>query len=178
MPTARSASVALALVALAVLAGCSGGSTTPAASPTGTPTNASCAAPPDQSPTSVALCDRNGTELATVSVVVADEARERSTGLSETDSLEPGQGMLFVHPESGEKAYVMRNMSFALDILFVDANGTITTIHHAGLEPGESGAELTHYRGNGTYVLEVPRGYANETGVAVGDRLGLPNSVA
>ena len=57
-------------------------------------------------------------------------------------------------------------------------DGTVTTIHHAPTEPGESGDDLTRYRGRGTYVLEVPRGYANATGLAVGDRVVIPADVA
>jgi hypothetical protein len=125
----------------------------------------------------VTLADANGTTLANVSVRVANDRSERYTGLSTTDSLDPGEGMLFVHPRAGSYAYVMRDMAFPLDIVFVAANGTITIIHEAPTEPGESGSELTRYRGRGKYVLEVPRGYTNATGVEVGDRVKLPEDV-
>jgi len=39
--------------------------------------------------------------------------------------------MLFVHDETGKHAYVMRGMSFGLDIVFVAPNGTVTEIHEA-----------------------------------------------
>lgn len=124
----------------------------------------------------VTVVDENGTTLATVSVRVADTRAERYTGLSETDSLRNGSGMLFVHPSEGTHAYVMRNMSFPLDIVFVAANGTITTIHHAPVEPNATD-NLTRYRGTGKYVLEVPRRYTNATGIAVGDRVEIPANV-
>ncbi|MFC4358313.1 DUF192 domain-containing protein [Halobium salinum] len=117
--------------------------------------------------------------LATIEVRIADTYEKRYTGLSDTESLDSGEGMLFVHDEEGRHAYVMRKMDFPLDILFVDANGTITTIHHAPVPPeGTSGNELERYRGTGKYVLEVPMGYANETGIEVGDRLVIPNGTA
>jgi uncharacterized membrane protein (UPF0127 family) len=127
--------------------------------------------------TTVTLADANGTALATVSVRVANDRSERYTGLSTTGSLDPGEGMLFVHPEEGSYGYVMRDMAFPLDIVFVAANGTITTIHEAPTEPGESGSQLTKYRGRGKYVLEVPRGYTNATGVEVGDTVEIPDGV-
>ena len=112
--------------------------------------------------------------LASVTVRVADTRSKRYTGLSDTDSLGANEGMLFVHDEEGEYAYVMREMAFPLDIVFVDSEGTITAIHHAQLPPeGTSGGDLTRYRGRGQYVLEVPYNYTVERGIEVGDRLRI-----
>jgi hypothetical protein len=109
-----------------------------------------------------------------VTVRVADTRSKRYTGLSDTDSLGANEGMLFVHDEEGEYAYVMREMAFPLDIVFVDSEGTITAIHHAQLPPeGTSGGDLTRYRGRGQYVLEVPYNYTVERGIEVGDRLRI-----
>ncbi|NLV05271.1 DUF192 domain-containing protein [Haloarcula rubripromontorii] len=126
--------------------------------------------------TTVAVREDNaGEPLGTVEVRIAQTFNQRYVGLSETESLGPDEGMLFVHDEAGQHTYVMRNMSFPLDIIFIDANGTITTIHHAPLPPeGTSESDLTGYEGRGKYVLEVNRGWANRTGVEVGDRVELP----
>jgi uncharacterized membrane protein (UPF0127 family) len=133
--------------------------------------------PSDYENATVTLRDENGTRLTTVDVRIADTDRKRYVGLSETAGLDPGEGMLFVHESVDTRAYVMRNMSFPLDILFVAPNGTITTIHHAPTEPGESGDELTEYRGRGKYVLEVPRGYTNATGIDEGDTVEIPDGL-
>ena len=119
----------------------------------------------------VTLRDENGTDLATVEVHIADTRAKRVTGLSDTDSLSPGEGMLFVHSREGTRSYVMRDMAFPLDIAFVDSEGTITTIHHAARD-----ADGT-FEGRGQYVLEVPRGWTNRTGVAVGDTVLVPDDV-
>lgn len=129
--------------------------------------------PADSDGTTVSIEDANGTRLATVDVRLAQTRQERFTGLSETDSLENGSGMLFVHPEEKTQSYVMRNMSFALDIIFIDSEGRITTIHHAPVPEEGDGP----YRGEAKYVLEVPRGWSNATGVTVGDRAVVPDSV-
>jgi hypothetical protein len=114
----------------------------------------------------------HGETLATVEVRVADTPGKRYTGLSNTSSLSADEGMLFVHPSNGHYAYVMRDMEFPLDIVFVADNGTITRIHHAPLDPpGTTGGDLTRYEGFGRYVLEVPYGYANRTGIEAGDRV-------
>jgi uncharacterized membrane protein (UPF0127 family) len=115
----------------------------------------------------------SGEDLATVQVRIADTQQKRYTGLSDTDSLGANEGMLFVHDAEGEYAYVMREMAFPLDIVFVDANGTVTGIHHAEL-PAEGTTDLTRYPGRGKYVLEVPYGYTDDNGIEVGDRLRIP----
>ncbi|CCQ33955.1 putative ACR protein [Halorhabdus tiamatea SARL4B] len=125
----------------------------------------------------LSIHDENGTELGTVDVRVADTERERYVGLSNTESLAEGEGMLFVHPESGSYAYVMRNMAFPIDIVFAGENGTITTIHHAQL-PENPDNPQQRYRGQGQYVLEVPYGWTNSTGIHPGDRVSIPDSVA
>lgn len=119
--------------------------------------------------TTVTVVDEDGTTLGTVEVDVSDTYRERYTGLSDTESLGPDEGMLFVHDEEGEHAYVMREMAFPIDIVFVGANRTITAIHHAETEE----RPYTRYRGTGKYVIEVPYRWTTEHGVSVGDRIRI-----
>jgi len=181
----RRRAIRLGVVCLVAFAGCAGlGATAPDATPTTTVTpdtdvgdaGPTEAAAPVSTPGSnydtatVVLLDANGTELATVDAWVADTFPKRYTGLSDTTALEAGQGMLFVHDREGNHAYVMRDMEFPLDMVFIDADGTITTIHHA---PLESDGDLTRYAGRAKYVLEVPMGYTNETDVDVGDRVRI-----
>jgi uncharacterized membrane protein (UPF0127 family) len=113
--------------------------------------------------------DSDDEVLAVVDAEVADTSSERYTGLSEHESLENGSGMLFVYEEEQDLTFVMREMDFGLDIIFVGANGTITSIHDAP-EPGpnEDGEEQ-QYSGYGKWVLEVPRGYADANDIEEGD---------
>ncbi len=115
----------------------------------------------------------SGEPKAVIDVEVADDSRERYTGLSNHDSLEPGNGMLFVHGSEQDLTYVMREMDFDIDIIFIGADGEITTIHHARApDSNEDGNDL-EYSGRGKWVLEVPRGYTNETGIEVGDEVEI-----
>ncbi|MFB6223820.1 MAG: DUF192 domain-containing protein [Haloarcula sp.] len=128
--------------------------------------------------TTVAVRENAGQPLGTIEVRIAQTLSQHYVGLSETESLGRNEGMLFVHEEEDVHTYVMRNMSFPLDIIFVDADGTITTIYHAPVPPeGTSDSELKRYEGRGKYVLEVNRGWTNRTGVEVGDRVELPAEV-
>lgn len=119
--------------------------------------------------TTVTVLDEAGTELGTVEVTVADTFRERYTGLSDTESLGPNEGMLFVHDGEDTRGYVMRDMAFPIDIVFIDADRRITTIHHAEVEE----PPLTRYEGRAKWVLEVRYNWTVEHGVEVGDRVRI-----
>ena len=156
---------AVALVVVAVVGGVVV-TTTPGLLPTG-----------EYDRTTVSAVDgESGESLATVEVRIADTQQKRYTGLSDTEALGDDEGMLFVHDEEGDYAYVMREMAFPLDIVFVDAGGTVTRIHRAELPPeGTSGSDLARYPGRGKYVLEVPMGYTDDHSIEVGDRLRIPD---
>lgn len=126
--------------------------------------------------TTVTLWTTNGTRLGAVDVRIADTDDKRYTGLSNTSSLASDEGMLFVHPSDRSYTYVMREMNFPIDIVFVDSDGEITTIHHASVPeeiPGGNG----RFPGEGKYVLEVDRGWTNESAVATGDCVAIPENV-
>jgi len=110
-------------------------------------------------------------QLATVEARVADTQDKRYLGLSNTTELEMGEGMLFVHSSEDRYTYVMRRMDFPIDIIFINSSERVTTIHHAPVPDGEY--ERT-YPGRGKWVLEVPRGWSNQTGLEVGDRIAVP----
>ncbi len=110
---------------------------------------------------------------AVIDVEVADSRQERYTGLSNHESLESGNGMLFVYDQEQDLTFVMREMDFPIDIIYIGADHEITSIHHARAPgPNEDGNDL-EYPGRGKWVLEVPRGYTNETGIEVGDHVEI-----
>ncbi len=107
--------------------------------------------------------------LATVEAEVADTPPERYTGLSDHESLDSDEGMLFVFEHESTRSFVMRDMAFAIDMIFVGEDGRITEIHEAPVE--DDGPDLTRYRGEAKWVLEVEYGYADEHGISEGDRV-------
>ncbi|MDZ7849571.1 MAG: DUF192 domain-containing protein [Halodesulfurarchaeum sp.] len=117
----------------------------------------------------VTFVDESGSELGQVSGPVLDNRSERYTGLSETESLDPNEGMIFVYDDEATRSFVMQNMSFPLDIIFVGADRRITVIHHAAVD------DEGRFTGKARWVIEVNRGYTDEHGVSVGDEVqGLP----
>ena len=113
----------------------------------------------------------NDTELVTVETRVADTRAQRIQGLSGVES-EADAYMLFVHDREGTYTYVMRDMHVPLDIIFVAANGEVTTIHNAPVPPDDA-EELTPYRGEGQWVVEVPQGFAAEHDIEPGVRVDI-----
>ncbi|WP_135664035.1 DUF192 domain-containing protein [Halorhabdus rudnickae] len=132
--------------------------------------------PLDYGNATVTVHDVTNTTLASVDIRIANSEHERWVGLSETTDLKDGHGMLFVHEQTGTYTYVMRNMSFPIDIVFIDADGQITEIHHAPVADDPENPDR-RYRGEGRYVLEVPYGWTNQTGISVGDRVSIPERV-
>ena len=109
-----------------------------------------------------------------VRAAIADTRDKRITGLSDAPSLPGNAGMLFAYPEPQEAlTFIMPDMDFGIDIVYVDGDRTITRIHNAP-EPGpnEDGSEQ-RYPGAGQYVLEVPHEWTDGRGVEVGDSLAF-----
>lgn len=107
-----------------------------------------------------------------VDAKVASKASDRKKGLSGVDSLPLSSGMLFVFENSGEYAFWMKDMKFAIDIIWIDENKRIVTVaSFATPEKGKGDDELRLYKPTGAakYVLEINAGLANLHGLKVGD---------
>lgn len=114
-----------------------------------------------------------GEENVTVSLMVADEPSERRSGLMHRESLANDTGMVFVFPEAQQVSFWMKNTLIPLDMIFVAENGTVLNVRHARVQPNASTGELDSYPSDGPakYVVELPRGFANRTGVGPGSKL-------
>jgi hypothetical protein len=124
--------------------------------------------------TSVTVVDaETGDELGSVRAAVAESYQQKYTGLSKTESLPPDVGMLFPYDSEGSRTYVMRNMDFGIDIVYIAGNGTITRIHHAPEPPEGEDGESYRYPGYGQYVLEVNYEWTTRHGVTVGDEVEI-----
>lgn len=125
----------------------------------------------DYQTTVVEVISDDGTVLGTVTAPIAVSIEQRYLGLSAAESLPSDGGLLFVHDDEAERTFVMREMDFGIDIIYADANGVITEIHHAPAPgPDEDGGEQ-RYPGWGQYVLETTYRWTEDRGVTVGDRI-------
>lgn len=104
-------------------------------------------------------------EAKPVTVEVADTPTKRTLGLMFRKSLENGKGMWFVFPDEKELVFWMKNVSFPIDIVFIDSRLFIRKIHRS-VPPCLSGACATYSSGaKALYALEVPSGYCQKHGI-------------
>ena len=110
-----------------------------------------------------------------VLAVAADEAA-RERGLMCVLHLRPQHGMVFAFPRESEWEFWMKNTLVPLDMVWVDASGTVTTV--AADVPASTRATpetaLARRRGRGIYVVELRAGEAAADGLAPGAHLSLP----
>lgn len=94
---------------------------------------------------------------------------DRARGLSGREGLGENEGMLFVFSEPGKYGFWMKDMNFAIDILWLDDEGKIVHIEkdvHPETYPNSFAPDE-----DALYVLEILAGKAHEQGLVVGDML-------
>lgn len=109
--------------------------------------------------------------LATVDARLAESYEEQYTGLSNTSTLHNGTGMLFVYEREEPRTFVMREMDYPIDIVFIGADRRINAITQAPAPgPNQDGNDIQR-SGSAKWVLEVPRGWMDAQNVTEGDRI-------
>ena len=109
-----------------------------------------------------------------VDAKIAQKTNDRKKGLSGQDSLPLSQGMLFIFEQSGTYPFWMKDMKFAIDIIWIDQGKRIVYIaHNAAPQPGEKDSELTLYRPDSAakYVLEINAGLSSLNNLQIGDEV-------
>ena len=90
-------------------------------------------------------------------------------GLSHRKGLQEGRGMLFLMGAARRYAFCMRDMLFAIDIIWI-ADGKVAGLHKQ-LSPSDRGSFRAPVPV--PLVLEVPGGFADRYGIKVGDPVVL-----
>jgi uncharacterized membrane protein (UPF0127 family) len=117
----------------------------------------------------VFLENQRGQTLWVYDVWTADTPPEQYQGLSGTEALPADTGLLFIYDrEAADRAIVMREMEYPIDVIFIDGSGTVTAVHSAEPEPGVPETDLTQYAGRARWILEVPHGTATRHAIVPG----------
>lgn len=98
----------------------------------------------------------------------------KTLGLSGRDGLAPNTGMLFVFTETHNPEIWMKDMKFAIDIVFVSKEGVVVAIfENATPESYYEKPPKTYKTIEGArYVLEVPAGTVQDARLRVGMAIG------
>lgn len=114
--------------------------------------------------TTLTIKSDGGDHVFTVEVV--DTPESRAKGLMNVSKLADDAGMLFDFKEVRPVAFWMRNTLIPLDMLFIEADGTILNIHANAIPQDETSIPSA---GPVQYVLEIPGGRAATLGIEAGD---------
>ena len=106
-----------------------------------------------------------------ITVEIADTPELRNLGLSGRPSLSDGSGLLFVYDEPGPRAFWMKDMRFAIDIIWIGGDLTVTGVTRNALP--SSYPETFSPGGDALHVLEVNAGFSDRHGIGAGDSVVL-----
>ena len=106
--------------------------------------------------------------IVKIDIEIADNDYERQLGLMNRQSMEEMQGMLFIFPQERFQSFWMLNTLFSLDIIFVNSNKEIVTIHKNTTPLSEQSYPSTE---PAQYVVEVNAGFCDRHNIKLGDKI-------
>ncbi len=110
-------------------------------------------------------------ERAEFTVEIADTPQARAAGLQHREYLPAGRGMLFVWPDRAIRSMWMRDTPIALDMMFINPDGSITQINHRRRPHSDA---LTTSAVPVSAVLEIRGGLLHRHGIHGADFIVLP----
>ncbi len=107
---------------------------------------------------------------AEVTVMIADDDVERQKGLMYRKQMGDNEGMIFCFPVEAPRGFWMKNTPIDLDIVYLDQNAKIVSIHTMRAYSTNS----TQSDGDAMFAIELNAGRANELGLIVGNVVDIP----
>ena len=101
---------------------------------------------------------KSGGTSVRFTVDVVDTPEGRAQGLMNVESMPRFTGMLFVYPREMPVAFWMRNTLIPLDMIFIDEDGVVQTIHENAIPLDETSIPSN---ADVKYVLEINGGMSN-----------------
>ena len=112
--------------------------------------------------------DSLGTLKAKIDLEIADNDYERQLGLMNRNEMKENQGMLFIFPAQGNQSFWMRNTLISLDMIFVNNQKQILTIHKNTKILSDQSYPASQ---PAIYVIEVLAGFTEKHNIRVGDKI-------
>jgi len=106
-------------------------------------------------------------------VEIADSEEERRTGLSNKDSIEEDEGMLFTFQEEEFPGFWMKDMNFSIDIIWISSDMKIIGIERNIQPCGQDSCLIFYPQEKIKYVLEINSGMSERYGFEEGDSVYL-----
>jgi len=112
----------------------------------------------------------DGQVVTEIQVAVVDTEQERNMGLMDVYDMPMDRGMLFIFDRMAPLSFWMANTPLSLDILFLDADKRIVTIHANTPPFSEQNFEST---GMAMYAVEVNAGFCLQHDIRVGMKVAF-----
>ena len=109
---------------------------------------------------------------ARFTIALADTGPERSQGLMHVKEMPTSSGMLFVYPDARNVSFWMKNTFIPLDLIFLDATGTVKRVHENAVPHDET--PISGGSGDILAVLEINGGLAGQLGIVAGSEMRHP----
>ena len=121
-------------------------------------------------PTMELMIQRGDGSEVKVTAEIADTEETRNRGFMEREQIPDGTGMLFVFERDQILSFWMKNTPHPLSIAYIDSTGKIRDIYHMTPFSMANWTSTVSVR----YALEVPQGWFEKEGIAVGDKVIIP----
>ena len=105
-------------------------------------------------------------------VKVVSTVHERERGLMDYESLGENEGMLFGFQEEGKHNFWMKNMSFPIDIIWINKNLEVVGFVENAI-PCVGECSIYDSYQNSLYVLEINAGKIQELAINIEDKIIL-----
>ena len=112
--------------------------------------------------------DSLGNTKIKIDLEIADNEYERQLGLMNRKSMEENQGMLFIFQYERLQSFWMRNTLIPLDMMFVNKDNKIITIHK---NTKTLSAQSYPSTAPAIYVVEVVGGFTDKYNIVIGDKI-------
>lgn len=107
----------------------------------------------------------------TVRVDIADTPLTQAAGLSGREQLKENEGMLFVFDKAGKYPFWMKDMKFAIDIIWITEDKHVVHIEKNALP--ESYPNILGGGEDAKYVLEVNAGFSQKNNLKIRDAVEI-----
>lgn len=102
-------------------------------------------------------------------VEVPQTQSDRIKGLGSRETLAEDQGMLFVFEKKQKPGFVMRQMQFPLDFIWINDNQIVEITKNVTIPLDNQDLTVYYPQAEVNYVLEVNAGYCEKNNFQVGD---------
>ncbi len=116
---------------------------------------------------SLSIIKNNDAEVK-IKIEVADDPTEQEIGLMYRTKLPENGGMFFISDREEMKSFWMKNTKIPLDIIYINSNKEIVTIHKNTIPMSKKSLASSK---PAIFVLEVNAGFCDKFSIKNGDRI-------